>query len=75
MVVYVYLAEGCPTLVAPANGTVSVFGSGVNAVAIYYCNGGFEIVGGRVRICQPGGAWSGVEPICKGMSMSTSRVV
>ena len=38
--------------------------TGLNAVANYTCNEGYNLVGDAVRTCQANEEWTGTEPIC-----------
>eukprot|EP00117_Sycon_ciliatum_P002421 scpid7190/ scgid3720/ Fibrillin-1 len=60
----VCVSNECDDLNNPLHGTVRIFGSGVGAIAIYFCNSGFNIAGGRIRYCEDGGQWTGQEPMC-----------
>ena len=56
---------GCDNLLSPANGRVDVSGTTVGSTATYSCDTGYELDGERVRVCQPSGEWTGLEPFCK----------
>ena len=36
----------------------------VGTIATYKCSPGYQLVGGSVRACIPGGMWYGTEPTC-----------
>ena len=38
--------------------------TGLNAVAIYTCNEGYNRIGDAMRTCQLNGEWDGAEPTC-----------
>ena len=62
--VSMFLKEECPGLSNPYEGTVDHSeGLTVGSAALYNCDCGLES-GQRERYCLPGGAWSGLEPIC-----------
>ncbi len=61
-----YVADVCPTLVAPANGNVSQGANEYGDTAVYSCNTGFTLIGVRIRTCLDGGQWSGNAPVCEG---------
>ena len=57
----------CDALPNPANGFVRITGTGVNDIATYCCDPGYDIsTGNNTQICQSNGKWSGPPPICKG---------
>ena len=65
----------CGTLNALANGQVSHTGrTTFGQTAVYSCDTGYILVGGRTRTCQADGVWSGSEPTCEGvLLLSTSK--
>ena len=52
----------------PKNGDIS-FSNGVifGSMATYSCDPPFFIIGGRIRVCQTNGEWSGEAPHCESM--------
>ncbi|XP_035675655.1 sushi, von Willebrand factor type A, EGF and pentraxin domain-containing protein 1-like [Branchiostoma floridae] len=60
----------CPTLTAPAHGTVAG-GSSFGETATYSCDAGYEVVGTSTRLCQPSRTWSGNEPTCEKISCAS----
>ena len=61
----------CGGLNDPVGGDVTitpaVVGSietGLNAVAMYTCNEGYDLVGNTMRSCQESNQWDGTEPMC-----------
>ena len=57
-------ADSCPTLAAPANGTVSSTTGTTTATVTYACNVGYYVYGSATTTCQIGGAWSSAAPVC-----------
>jgi sugar lactone lactonase YvrE len=57
----------CPSLSAPAGGTVSASLRSPGAVATYSCGTGYTLVGAATRTCQSDGTWSGTAPTCAGV--------
>ena len=55
----------CPELPDPLNGAVEVSGLTVGSTASYTCDDGFELSENILRMCEPGGVWSGSEPLCE----------
>ena len=45
-------------------GVVATIDTGLDAVATYVCNDGYDLVGDELRTCQGNGLWSGAEPTC-----------
>lgn len=43
-------------------------------IANYTCDTGFRLVGDAERVCQSNGLWSGTNPACQGMNLSTVGV-
>ena len=54
----------CPTLVDPANGTVSQPEDVFDSTATYECVQGFTLSDSTSRVCQASGMWSGSDPDC-----------
>ncbi len=61
-----YVADVCPTLVAPANGNIAQGANEYGDTAVYSCNAGFTLTGVRIRTCLNDGQWSGKAPVCEG---------
>ena len=38
--------------------------TGLNAIAIYNCNEGYDLFGDALRTCQADEQWTGTEPNC-----------
>ena len=57
------VAEVCPRLDPPENGSVHTTGTTVNSTANYTCNYGYELMGNKNRTCQNNG-WDGNPPTC-----------
>ena len=49
----------CGSLPDPANGQVTLNGTGFHSMANYTCDPGYGLVGNATRICQLDGTWSG----------------
>ena len=45
-------------------GVVMTADSGLNAVATYSCDEGYNLDGGQTRTCQGSGEWTGAAPTC-----------
>ena len=45
---------------------IVIIDTGLDAVAAYSCNVGYDLVGAEMRTCQSGGHWDGAEPTCMG---------
>ena len=43
---------------------VTTIDTGLDAVAAYTCDQGYDLVGDEMRTCQTNGQWTGVEPNC-----------
>ena len=57
----------CGTLPNITNGAVDLSGgTAFPSVALYSCDGGYELQGDPVRMCNESGVWTGTEPICTG---------
>ena len=66
-----YLVIDCGNLTDPDRGQVTftpgvvvTLDTGLDAIANYACNEGYDLVGGAVRTCQANGQWDGGEPTC-----------
>ena len=63
-----FTANVCPSLDAPANGTVTLSGNSYGSVATYQCDFRFEMTPSiNTRNCSADGRWTGIAPICKGI--------
>ena len=62
-----FLAIQCAALSNPANGAVSITGTGVGDTAAYSCDIGYELSDSAIRVCRPNGEWSGSAPTCDRM--------
>ena len=63
-------AIDCGPLLPPTNGSVQFTDTGVNSVAMYQCDEGFNLVeGDQSRTCQLNAMWSGRAPVCEGETM------
>ena len=65
--IYIFAANleiDCPSLESPARGEVIFTNLTVGSTANYTCQFGYMISGVTTRVCQPGGVWSGEEPMC-----------
>ena len=54
----------CGALDAPINGSVSITGAGIRAIATYTCKDMHVLLGQKRRRCQVNGEWSGSPPSC-----------
>ena len=45
-------------------GVVATTDSGLDAVATYSCNEGYNLTGDEIRTCQGSGQWDGAAPNC-----------
>ena len=62
----------CGSLTNPANGQVShTTGTTFGQTATYSCNTGYNLVGDSTRTCQATGEWSGSEPTCERMLLTS----
>ena len=61
----------CPALLDPINGAVTWTSLTEGGVATYVCDDGFELEGSMTRTCESSGMWSGVEPMCRGMLITS----
>ena len=64
----------CGGLTDPESGQVTispgiVAATGLNAVAMYTCNDGYDLVGDTMRTCQSDAQWNGTEPVCMSKSL------
>ncbi len=64
MLVVGILAAVCERLINPKNGHVLHNGTALFAVAKYFCEESFYLVGDRFRRCVESG-WTGNTPVCK----------
>lgn len=48
----------------PANGQAMYGSTTVGSILQYSCNCGYDLIGSKVRKCQPGGLWDGRNAIC-----------
>ena len=73
--VYIYLfphpAIMCPALLDPINGAVTWTSLTEGGVATYVCDDGFELERSMTRTCESSGMWSGEEPMCRGMLITS----
>ena len=60
---YFPAAIDCGNLADPEGGQVT-FTSGLDAIANYTCNEGYNLVGDAVRTCQANEEWTGAAPTC-----------
>jgi len=58
----------CPVLSPPENGFFiqNVCNNQFNSACGVRCLKGFDLQGDGIRLCQPDGSWSGVQPNCRG---------
>ena len=57
---------GCPRLLPPKSGQVSINGQSIGAVATFTCDSGFELVGAQTLVCGQAGNWQGGKtPVCR----------
>lgn len=61
----------CVALSDPLLGSVSVSGTVVGSTATYTCNHGTILIGDRRRVCEDSGWWSGSEPRCEGIIITS----
>ena len=45
-------------------GVVMTLETGLEAIAVYTCNDGYNLVGDTMRACQANEQWAGTEPNC-----------
>ena len=69
-----FLAVQCDALSDPANGAVSVTGTGVGDTATYSCNDGYELNGSGTQTCQSNGDWSELPPTCESEYMPMNLI-
>ncbi|XP_055055760.2 sushi, von Willebrand factor type A, EGF and pentraxin domain-containing protein 1 isoform X1 [Misgurnus anguillicaudatus] len=57
----------CPVLTPPENGFFiqNVCNNQFNSACGVRCLPGFDLHGDKIRLCQPDGTWSGIEPSCR----------
>ncbi len=70
----------CPVLSPPENGFFiqNVCNNQFNSACGVRCLTGFDLQGDGIRLCQPDGTWSGVQPSCEGktlLDLMTSQVL
>ena len=58
------IAQDCPELENPENGTVTAENRLYPNEATYTCNDGFSLEGDATRMCQINGEWAGEAPTC-----------
>ena len=63
-------AIDCGELADPANGNVTLTGTGFEDEATYTCDDGHILSGNSPRVCMANAMWSGSEPVCEGMHES-----
>ena len=56
-------------------GVVITIDTGLDAVAAYTCDQGYDLVGDEIRTCQANGQWTLTEPICTCKSCNPSLFV
>ena len=56
----------CGILTSPLNGLVSVNQTSFNAMVLYGCRYGYQLLGNSSRTCLASGEWSNSEPQCEG---------
>ena len=66
-----FIVIDCGNLTAPEDGKVTftpgvviTLETGLDAIAIYTCNDGYNLVGDEMRACQTSEQWAGTEPNC-----------
>ena len=66
-----FIVIDCGDLTAPEDGQVTftpgvvmTLETGLDAVANYTCNVGYDLVGETLRTCQANEEWTGTEPNC-----------
>ena len=64
----------CGALSDPANGSVVHSSTLVGSSASYTCDEGFVISEVAVRVCTSSREWSGVQPACNGMLMTSNNI-
>ena len=60
------LAVDCGHISTPQNGSKIGEGTTFPQSVEFICDEGFVMLGSKVRSCRASGAWSGVQPLCKG---------
>ena len=59
------MTANCSPLPNITNGAVNLpGGTTFPSVAMYSCDGGYELQGDPVRMCNESGVWNGTEPTC-----------
>ena len=64
----------CPTLVAPANGSLVLSGNTFGETANYTCNTGFILEGDSTLTCGGDGQWTGSPPVCNRKYLSKMSI-
>ena len=63
-------AVSCPAPVNPPFGRVMFNSVTYNSLISYECNYGYMMVGETVRRCERNKIWTGLQPICRGNTIS-----
>ena len=64
--------EGGQIMLTP--GVVMTVDTGLNAVATYSCDEGYNVDGDQTRTCQRSGEWTGAAPTCTCMSLTACEL-
>ena len=71
----------CERLTAPERGQITftpgvvmTADTGLNAVATYSCDEGYNLDGDQTRTCQGNREWTGVAPTCTCMSLTACEL-
>ena len=67
------LAVSCPAPVNPPFGRVMFNSVTYNSLISYECNYGYMMVGETVRRCERNKIWTGLQPICRGNTITSSH--
>ena len=67
-------AVSCPTPGNPPFGRVMYNSVTYNSLISYECNYGYMIVGETVRRCERNKVWTGLEPICRGITIPSQPI-
>ena len=63
--VFIYIAQPCPSLMMPQNGNISCNGEHVtDTTCMFECDLGYGLVGAPSRTCLPNNTWSGISTNC-----------